>query len=426
MNNLNDLWQKRLTHYLKEVGKYGRLIFNDHLAIILFALFGFGSIAYQTTLQRLTTLSDGHEAFWIILIGVILLSIVFLLGEPLWLTRRSDESYLFPRGHEFDNYWLKGTLLAEIGPMIALSLTAVLYFPFLTLVTTWTRDLMWLFIVYILLARLMSSLLMYLNIYGLGLNITLMTRSRLLLVVPYAVFVLSLMVLPINIMLFVLGGLLALIGAYVVYGMNRRSFQRINFDYVIEMDALRESHFYRLASLFADVPSTEPMIKRRAYLDIIFNKIQKLNNNRYGYLYIRQLFRNTFYSSIWLKVMLFTLVVISMLNHAWLIAIAGCLGFIMTVIQFLPMIHVYDKHPLQIIYPHRTSEKVLAFQWAVFIIMGMQCIAYTVMALFVLGLRVEFIYVLLIWLITVGAISYIYIPWWQHRNERRNKELKSR
>ena len=134
MNTLNDLWQKRFNYYLKEVGKYGRLIFNDHLAIILFVLLGFGSLAYNSILEQASQMPVDQIYIWVILVGVLLLSAVFLLGQPLWLTRRADESYLFPRGHEFNNYWLKGTFLAEVIPMIALSLAAVMYYPFLVLI----------------------------------------------------------------------------------------------------------------------------------------------------------------------------------------------------------------------------------------------------------------------------------------------------
>lgn len=419
MNTLNDLWQKRFNYYLKEVGKYGRLIFNDHLAIILFVLLGFGSLAYNSILEQASQMPVDQIYIWVILVGVLLLSAVFLLGQPLWLTRRADESYLFPRGHEFNNYWLKGTFLAEVIPMIALSLAAVMYYPFLVLISGWTMNELWLFIVFLLLARLSSSLLMYLNIFQLGLNITRLMRSRLPFVLPFIIFTTVLIALPGQLPIILCGLALFLVAAYIVWGMKQRKERRIDFDYVIEVDSHREANFYRAVSLFADVPQSAPTIKRREYLDILIKNIPTLNNNRYGYLYIRQLFRNSLYSSIWIKVMLFITVIIVVLEVPWMIAGAGVLGFLMSAIQLLPMIHLYDKHPFQIIYPNRADEKLVAFQQSVLIILGIQLLFYSLAALFGLGFRFEIVFVLLVWLTAAVAILYLYIPWWNRRHNKK-------
>ncbi|MBG9988724.1 ABC transporter permease [Aerococcaceae bacterium DSM 111176] len=419
MNTLNDLWQKRFNYFLKEVGKYGRLIFNDHLAIILFVLLGFGSLAYNSILEQASQMPSEDLYIWVILVGVILLSAVFLIGQPLWLTRRADESYLFPRGHEFNQYWLRGTFIAEVIPMIGLALSAVLYYPFLVLISGWTMNQLWLFIIFLLLARLSSSLLMYLNIYRLGPKITRILRSRLPFVLPFMIFTTALIALPELIAVSLCSVALVLVAVYIIWAMTKRDDSLIDFDYVIEMDSRRDANFYRAVSLFADVPQSDPTITRREYLDFLFKNIPTLNNNRYGYLFIRQLFRNSLYSSIWIKVTLFMTVIILVLEVPWMIAGAGVLGFLMSAIQLLPLIHFYDKHPFQIIYPNRADEKLVAFQQSVLIVLGIQFVFYTIAALIGLGFQLEIVFVVLAWSVALVTISYLYIPWWNRRHNKK-------
>ena len=51
---LNNLFSKRRTRYVKEMMKYGRLIFNDHFVLLLFLLVGAGGLAYSDYLDTLT------------------------------------------------------------------------------------------------------------------------------------------------------------------------------------------------------------------------------------------------------------------------------------------------------------------------------------------------------------------------------------
>ena len=91
----------------------------------------------------------------------------------------------------------------------------------------------------------------------------------------------------------------------------------------------------------------------------------------------------------------------------------------MSAIQLLPMIHLYDKHPFQIIYPNRADEKLVAFQQSVMIILGIQLLFYSLAALFGSGFRFEIVFVLLVWLTAAVAILYLYIPWWNRRHNKK-------
>lgn len=113
---LAQLWQKRLSHFLNELGKYGRLIFNDHFSIILFMMLGFGAFFYQDQLVKLQAMDLATLKWPVLLSASLVLALFFHLGRPLLLTLDPDKSYLFARGKEWQAYWLKGTILAVVLP----------------------------------------------------------------------------------------------------------------------------------------------------------------------------------------------------------------------------------------------------------------------------------------------------------------------
>ena len=75
MSDLKQLFSKRLNLFLKEVGKYGRLIFNDHFSIILFVLLGFGALYYQQQLNYLQTLETNQYKLPLITLLAALISL---------------------------------------------------------------------------------------------------------------------------------------------------------------------------------------------------------------------------------------------------------------------------------------------------------------------------------------------------------------
>ena len=135
MTQLAQLWRKRFGQLLNEVGKYGRLIFNDHFSIILFVILGFAGLFYRDQLIQLQNLDATLIRLPIILFSVFILGICFQVGRPILLTKDPDKSYLFAQGKEWHNYWLRGTLLGLSLPVLLLIGATALLMPFIQLVT---------------------------------------------------------------------------------------------------------------------------------------------------------------------------------------------------------------------------------------------------------------------------------------------------
>lgn len=416
---LAQLWQKRLSHFLNELGKYGRLIFNDHFSIILFMMLGFGAFFYQDQLVKLQAMDLATLKWPVLLSATLVLALIFHLGRPLLLTLDPDKSYLFARGKKWQAYWLKGTILAVVLPIILLLVMYALMSPFISLVTAWSDGVFIAYAVCLVWAKLISFLLMYLNIFDLGLG---KVEKPLKQGHHTLAFVLVLLVSfafsqPIG--LIFMSVVLVLLTAYVGWAMTRREQQLMQFNYVIEQEEIRTATFYKWIAIFADVPHLVPSVKRRQYLDGLLEKLSGKLPNRESYMYIRMLFRHTAYSGVWIRVMIFIALLLVLVDKLWMAAALGFIGHLLTVVQLVPLIHYYDAHPIQRLYPIKMSNQYQAFQKTMLIIFFVQTLVYALVWVLVQGFSLTWLTAIGIWLILALLLIYIYIPAWSRKQAKK-------
>ena len=407
MTDLNILWHKRLRLWVKELGKYGRLIFNDHFSIVLVALLGFGSFFYREQLVRLQQMDQAIVKLPVVAVVVFVLTATFHIGRPILLTKNPDKSYLFAQGEKWQSYWLKGVGLGMILPTILLTMMILLLAPFIVLATSWEYHQIVLLIVQVILLKMISLLYTYLNIFDLAFNwrrfpfkwsVPVVLAYSFIVSAPFHIYLLSVLIM----------------GSFIWMGFqwHKRSLHVMRFNDVLEQETLRESTFYKWVSIFADVPRLQPSIKRRAFLDKSVAWLSKQMPNRYSFLYLRVLFRNNAYSGIWLRIMIFIAVMILLMNQIYLAVGLGGIGYILTIVQLVPIIHLYDNHPFQRLYPEQNIQHAIAFQKPILWIFTLQTSVYIVALLASLGLTTKVLLILVIWLVVAAAIVYAYVPWW--------------
>lgn len=415
LNSLKDLFDNRLNAYFKEIGKYSRLIVNDHFSILLFILFAFGAFYYQSFYEQLQGMVATEVKWAIIVISLFILGLVHLYGRAIWLTNSADVSYLFARGHEWDSYWLKGSLIGFVLPTILLVVTQALVFPFINLATNWQSHQLVGFMLLGLMLKSITYLDDYLKIYQLQLLKIddywfRMTQAFITVVIYFLSFILPA---PLHFAVPALICILALI--IQCLRLKQRSNQRIYFEYVIESERRRLMRFYQLVSIFADVPHLRPEVLRRQWLDGIIRPISDLNHNRYAYLYIRQLARHTYYSGIWLKVTVFIAVIISITDQFLFLLVIGGIGYVMTIVQLVPMIHSNDNNPFQIIYPNRSSLHIDGFKMVMGMVFSLQTLVYMIVLLLTQMMDIKLLIPIIGWITVGSALIFIYVPWWERR-----------
>lgn len=418
MRNLKQLWQQRLADHIKEIAKYSRYIFNDHLTMILVILLAFAAIYYHDLLQTLQAQPVASIRLPIVLLATALLTLASMLGRPLWLSEAPDRSYLFPLGDEWRPHWLLGSLLSALLPMLFISLLVYLLYPLLQLAELWSGP-VWLLAVLICLYKIASHLQSYLNIFGIGPKYQgqALTRSQHGLVL--ALILLVAFSIGHTWSQWILLGAVLLCYLYLAWGLSQSRQSRINFHYVIDQEEERRASLYRSLAVFADVPKQEPTFKRRAWLDGLLDSLDYLNRNRYAYLYIRVILRNEAYAKVWLRVMVFVAVLLVITDRLWLAAGLGVLGHIMTLVQLVPLIHHYDRMPFQQLYPNRADSAVASFQQIMRLILLLQSLSYSLVYSLTTTWSIYQLALYATWLVLAVILVSIYVPYWEKNYQKK-------
>lgn len=412
MNNLNYLWKSRLNQFLKELGKYSRLIFNDHFSIILLFILGFGAFYYREQLLRLEAMDPSSIRLPLILIVLGIQAVIFYVGRPIWFTQEPDKSYLFARGKGWRSFWLKGTGLSLILPILLNSLVAVIVLPLLTLATAWQVNQTVSLVVLVVIFKVLSQYDLYLNAFR-------QADKQHNIWMHLGIFILTMGIsylLPNAWHLWLVVFVALILGIYLFIETKASQKQPIQFNEVLENEALRESRFYKWISIFADVPKLKPSFKRRPYLDGIVQQLSHRLGDRYSFLYIRTLFRNNAYSGIWFRVMIFVAVLLLFAPNVWFAALLGIIGFVLTIVQLVPLMNYYRGNPYQQLYPNRDIDPIKPFKTVIAVILLIQWSVFTLVTLIALSWQTDLLLCIAAWFIAIFVLVQFYLPFWYRKH----------
>ncbi|SDI68856.1 ABC transporter permease [Dolosicoccus paucivorans] len=411
--SLLNLYQKRRKQWAKEIGRYSRLILNDHFSIVLFVVLGFGIFFYQDQLVKLqVALQTPGVKYGLKGLLSVLVTSLLLLGRPLWFTKTADQSFLFARGQAWQPYWLKGTYLTTFLWSVVIAVGLIVLAPLMQLVNQWTLGEMGLFGLWVLLAKTAYELLRYLLIYY--------SNQRTLGLTGFCLLQLVLAYLSMNLSF---RGLVGFIGLYlmvvllVLMQLKKGTQHRVvNFNGVIESEEKRQAHFYRFISVFADTPQQQTSIKPRPWLAPLLERMTYFNQSSLAYLYLRVLMRSTSYSSVWLRLLLFTGGLMFLTNNAWLLIVLGVLCLILTALQLMPLMHAYRHHPGVALISSQTNKSLKAFQLVLMFALWAQRVVFMIIFIYKVPFGWPFILALASWIGTSLLLAYGYAPYWSKKH----------
>ncbi|MGY4105742.1 ABC transporter permease [Ignavigranum ruoffiae] len=399
--DLLGLWQVRAQALLKEMGKYGRLIVNDHFSIILLVLLAFLGLYYR---EILTLFQQADLSQWVLPLEIFFslgLTLLTQIGGPIWLTLAPDEAYLFSQGRKWQTYWLKGTRLGLVLPLIITALISALLLPFVVNLSAWTLNQWPLFIG---LTAILTALNIFARYYNVLHQAGISNAWRWLASFIYSVALIHLgahwnMIVPL--------GLALVASIYLYQGLKPTAQTRLQFDRVVELDQQRRAVFYKWIAIFADVPNLQPTVKRRAYLDRLIQALPMFNQQAYSYLLLRLLVRHGAYSGVWLKVTAFIAFLLIWSQPLWLAIALGILGQWMTLIQLLPLRSYPNDQVFFRLYPQK-GDSLAAFRQLMGLLLVTQAIIYTLAS----GYWLSF----LAWLVSIALLLYLYLPWRERKS----------
>ena len=347
---ITSFYHKRRQKQQAQFLKYSRYIFNDHLVLALFFLLGALAFQYQAWLKNL------HGPQWIAESIVTLAILLFIyLPKPKTFIREADTVFMLPMEKQFSDWFRQSYWLSLIFPTLLGILGMGIIYPYYYTIYQLSISglLLTSFSVWILMA---VNLLLTYDGYHFQYS-----RMRVLKIGLYGMALLLIngftVVSPIvKLSISIIYGLIAIVIIHSPFS-NKKTIWAWN--QMVSDEVNRQQANDKLLSLFVDVKTLTPKIKRRKYTDIFIQSF--LDTTPYRYLLQRSFWRGPEYVVIWFRLLLLNLLLIWVLpNNLLSLIIVGIVSYF-SHFQILPLFEQGTKHPLLQTAPIHSQQMVSEF-----------------------------------------------------------------
>ncbi|GIN98472.1 ABC transporter permease [Siminovitchia terrae] len=365
MKQINELWPERLQEFIKEMRRYFKYMFNDHMRFVL--IFGGGAAIYYYSqwVKQLT------PEFPISLVMSLILAFFLTISPIITLLKEGDMVFLLPLEKELSDYFRKGMRLSfTIQAYLLLLVLAALMPMYFKATGAGLVSFLYLF-----------GLLLLLKYWNLRLHWDTMktTEQGTQIADPLIRFILNASALYLIIekasWWFILAVLLIMV-AFALFIRASVKNKLLKWELLIEKEQGRMQMFYRMANMFTDVPHLKSKVWRRKWLDPVFRLIPFGDKNTFRYLYSRTLVRTSEYSGLIVRLTLIAAVILFFVNNLYVAVGVSLLFLYLTGFQLLPIFKRHDTkvwihlYPVQPIYKkvdfYRLLIQVLVIQGLVF------------------------------------------------------------
>ncbi|MFP3917256.1 ABC transporter permease [Lysinibacillus telephonicus] len=319
MNNLQEVWSKRFNHYINEVQKYMRFVFTGHLALVL--VFVIGAVGYQYS-EWLKVVSDAFPGEWVV---AAIVGLILAFSRPVTLLREPDQVYLLPLESKmsyFFNRALNWTFWSQVGLAVVVYIIGI---PLLNTVTELSSTFIWLGLAVVVILK-------YLNVQ-IEFNYRYCNRGSNTFVDRIVRVVIS--ILTVQAMLssnFALAIIFVVLLIFYNSSLKRRvKVQPVPYEHFVKLEQNRMMGFYRFANYFTDVSHLRGSIRRRGWLNFVYNLIPYKKENAHNYLVFRTFIRTDDHFYLWVRLTFISGVIAIFVNIPIVIwVVAGALSFATT------------------------------------------------------------------------------------------------
>jgi ABC-2 type transport system permease protein len=382
MNNVDNIWKKRIIDYNQELQKYLKYMFNDHLLFVLIFALGGAAFTYN---QWVKTLEPSFPAVYIM---AFILGLILAWSPVYTFLKEADAVFLLPLENRLSGYFRKSIwisfmfqsyiqliVLAALMPMyVAVSGNGFKsFFPLLALVLAlkvWNLYVRWFMLRFQEKeAHWIDSIIRFL-----------LSGSLLLLILSDAPILTTIAV-------------AVIMAGYLFYFYQTTKKKNLKWDLLIHLEQQRMLMFYRIANMFTDVPKLKGKVHRRRWLDFIV-KTDFSQRDSYRHLYLRSLVRTSEYSGLYIRLTLIGAVLIYT-NQSIIVNILTALLFLyLTGFQLVPLYKRFDYKIWVLIYPLSKELKTSSFKKVLTQSMMIQSIIFA-LPLIIKGLWLEGVIILL-------------------------------
>lgn len=397
---LKALFNRRRSQYMKEMMKYGRLIFNDHFVLLIFLLVGAGGLAYS---EYLDTVTQGMIQPRL-LVGLLYLILVST-GSTTLLLEPADQIFLLPKEEGFKKVFKGLVLRSFLETLLPVGLITFVTFPiFVSTMHTEPIDMAFVFLA-------LASLKALNALYKLQPFFEIEEESQKKIQLLWNIVKLGTVIglLFIQIQLF---AIMILIIAGLVWSQFYKGHlyinRLINWDRMINAEDQRMQKLYRFIGMFASVPNIQTPIKRLAWLDTTLDRLTKSNPTASYYYILRLAIRNTEYSLMILRATIVGAIILAFTHNILLSTLMMVLFLYIIGFQLLTLVNELKRVPLFQIYPISDEEKIKAVQKLIF--QTLFIVSFLLAFATLTGIGVTGLTLVVVGVVFAYLFSYVYSP----------------
>ena len=392
MKSLHDVWRIRFLHYVNELQKYLKYVFTGHLVIVI--VFVLGAAGYQYS-EWLKTAPGDFPATWLVA-GVI--GILMSFSPPTTLIREPDQVYLLPLESKLMVYMKKALSWTVWSQLFVTLLPFVVAIPLLSQVgkiENLTLGTVFVIIVFMKFWNVHVEFAFRWANLGQGLWGDRIVRALLSIAVLAAIFTMK----PLYIVLLIIP-----IIFYSFTWSKQMKRQPFPYEHFVKLEQNRMLRFYRFANYFTDVPHIRGSIRRRAWLDIVYQLVPFNQRNTQDYLVFRTFVRtdDTFY--LWFRLTALAAVGAAFIGIPIVVMIfVGALAFASS-LQIKQALLSSSEFRMDMLYPVLENTRIAAVVKLVRVVQIMQAVIILATVLIV-GAESVILYLLPIIVVVVSEIT---------------------
>ena len=378
MFDSEKLFKERLSGHIKELSRYLKYIFNGHLAVVIF--FSIAALAYYYQ-QWLAQLPENFPTA-LVIGGAFGLLVSY--SPVRTLLKAPDLVFLIAAEHKMKPYFRRTLIYSYFSQLYMLFLAAAAFGPLYLASYPEQSGRTYLTIVGLLL--LFKGANLFTNWWMLKIqdsrSRTIDQTARMLMNIAIFYFIIAgeLFIAVVPTILFVI------IFLYD-YSLSRKA--SLNWELLIKKDESQMQAFYRVASMFVEVPHLRSKVKKRQWLVSLLTKnVSFANEKTYDYLYRIAFVRSGDYLGVYVRLIIIGLLFVALLPNMWFKIIFSILFLYLSLFQMMPL---YRHHRTMVwldLYPVEPADQKRAFIKWMHQLGWFQLIIFAVFALIVADLAV--------------------------------------
>ncbi|MBC1515637.1 ABC transporter permease [Listeria immobilis] len=390
------LWKERFSAYTTEVMRYLRYMFNDHLLFVLVIGLGAGIFYYAGWVKTL------EPTFPVIPLMVILLTASIAISPVATLLQKPDVVYLIVQEKAMNHYFAQAKIASFFMQFYVFLIVLGACMPMYVEVTgvTYSRF----FSLFIVLALLKAW-----NIYFGFESMKLEEADTTWMFVRVIVNALLIYIALISAPYISIPVTIILLFASYFWMTKKVAKVTLRWEYLVDKEEARMNRFYRLVNLFTDVPHLRGTVRRRSYLDFLYQPIPYAKRKTFAYLFSRTFIRTNEYSGLYIRLTIIAVILLVFVQGFYLNIVFSLLFLYLTGFQFIPMLKHYDSQIMLRLYPIDDGYRHRSFIHFLRILLLAQALLFSTIGIAQNG-TINGLIILSINLAFVVIFTFIYAP----------------